>query len=93
MKTVINVKADKETKEKAKKIAQELGLSLSAVVNAYLKQFVKNKSIYFSANKSYRMTPELENMIGKIEKDIKKKKNLSNSIVGTSELKKFISSL
>ena len=78
MKTVINIKADKVTKDKAKKIAQELGLSLSAVINAYLKQFVNNKSVYFSTNKSYQMTPELENMIGGIEKDIKKKKNLSS---------------
>jgi len=93
MKTVINIKADKATKERAKKIAQELGLSLSAVINAYLKQFVKNKSVYFSTKKSYYMTPELENIIGDIDKDIKKKKNLSTSITSASELKKHLSSL
>jgi antitoxin component of RelBE/YafQ-DinJ toxin-antitoxin module len=37
MKTVIDVKADKDLKEDAQKPAKDLGLALSAVVNAYLK--------------------------------------------------------
>src|SRR3989344_6474301 len=45
MKTVITLKADKEVKESAQKVAAELGLTLSAVVNASLKQFVREKSL------------------------------------------------
>ncbi len=90
MKTVINVKADKEIKVKAKKIAQDLGLSLSAVINAYLKQFVRNKSVYFSAKPN--MSKELEDLLGIIEKDIKKDKNLSFVISDKKDLKKYLSS-
>lgn len=47
--TAIYIKTEKETKDKAKKVAKELGLSLSAVVNGFLKQFVKTKTVTFSA--------------------------------------------
>ena len=91
MKTVINIKADRDVKIKARKIAEELGLSLSAVINAYLKQFVRNKSVYFSATPS--MSKELENILGGIDRDIKRKKNLSGIISNNKELKRYFSSL
>ena len=75
MKTIINIKADKEVKENAQKIAAELGLPLSTVVNAYLKQFIRSKEIYFSILP--QMSPELELLIGQVEKDLKNGKNLS----------------
>lgn len=91
MKTVINIKADRDIKIKAKKIAEELGLSLSAVINAYLKQFVRNKSVYFSATPS--MSKELEDILGGIDRDIKRKKNLSSVISDSKELNRYLSSL
>lgn len=91
MKTLINIKADQEVKIKAKKIAQNLGLSLSAIINAYLKQFIRNKSVYFSATPN--MSKELEDILGNIEKDIKQKKNLSFLISDKKDLKKYLSSL
>ena len=51
MKTaLITVKTKPEIKEEAQKIAANLGFSLSAIVNAYLSQFVKNRAVYFSDN-------------------------------------------
>ena len=47
-KTLISIKVDKEVKEKAQEIARELGFSLSAIVNAYLKQFIRTREVYFS---------------------------------------------
>lgn len=91
MKTLINIKADQEVKIKAKKIAQELGLSLSAVINAYLKQFIRNKSVYFSTVPS--MSKELEDILDVVEKDIKQNKNLSRSISNVKDLKKYLSSV
>lgn len=75
MKTIINIKADKEVKEGAQKVAKELGLPLSTIINAYLKQFMRNREAYFSITP--RMTPELEELIGVAQRDYKKKKNLS----------------
>jgi len=45
---VINVKTQPETKTRAKEIANELGLSLSAVVNVLLREFVKSKKLSVS---------------------------------------------
>lgn len=91
MNTVINIKTQKDLKENARKIAQELGLSLSAVLNAYLRQFVRNKAVYFTT--ASQMTPELESLLGTIEYDIVRGKNISSAIFSSVELKKHFSSL
>ena len=44
---VINVKTEPQLKAKAQKVAEELGLSLSALIKAYLKQLVRTKSVSF----------------------------------------------
>nr|KKS48660.1 MAG: hypothetical protein UV11_C0006G0065 [Candidatus Giovannonibacteria bacterium GW2011_GWF2_42_19] len=75
MKTVINIKADKEVKEGAKKLARELGLPLSVVINAQLKQFIRNRSLYLAEIPS--MTPKLEKLLERAEKDLKSWKNMS----------------
>jgi len=46
--TVINIKTNKILKIKAMKIADDLGFSLSTLINAYLKSLVRNKSVDFS---------------------------------------------
>lgn len=91
MKSVINIKADKEIKESAQKLAGELGLSLSAVINAYLRQFIQTKSVAFSATS--KMTEKLENSIAKIESDIKEKKNISGPFSAAEDAIKHLDSL
>ncbi len=46
--TVLNIKIDPKVKTKAMKIAGDLGLSLSGVLNAYLREFIRTKTIHFS---------------------------------------------
>lgn len=46
---VINIKIDTKTKSEAQKLADEMGLTLTAVINRYLKHFVKTKSVTFNA--------------------------------------------
>lgn len=46
---VINIRTDLGLKSAAQRVAEELGFSISSLVNAYLKQLVKTKTIYFSA--------------------------------------------
>lgn len=49
MKTeVINFKTDTATKKRAGKKAKKLGISLSSLLNAYLKQFIVTKRVTFS---------------------------------------------
>ena len=72
---MINIKADREVKENAQKLAKDLGLPLSGIINALLKEFVRNRSVSFSVIPT--MTRALENILGKVENDVKKGKNMS----------------
>lgn len=91
MKTVINIKTDREVKKSAQRVAEELGLSLSTVINAYLRQFVRNKEIHLSVTP--RMSPELEKLLGKVEKDIVRGKNFSGPFTSQEELDEYFASL
>ena len=53
-KTVLNVKTDKEVKDQAQQVAKELGVPLSTVVNAFLKQFIKDRAVLFSLNPNHK---------------------------------------
>ena len=46
---VITIKTDRGVKTKAQEIVEDLGLSLSAVINGYLRQLIRTKTIIFSA--------------------------------------------
>lgn len=90
MKTVINIKTEAEIKESAQALAERLGLSLSAVLNAYLRQFIRNREAYFTL--APRMSPELEDLLGRIEFDIQRNRNLSPEISSAGEVKRHFSS-
>ncbi|MBI4138010.1 MAG: type II toxin-antitoxin system RelB/DinJ family antitoxin [Candidatus Wildermuthbacteria bacterium] len=91
MKTVINIKADEAVKKDAQKIAETLGLSLSAVINAFLKQFVRNKEVHFAV--APRMSKKLERILKEVELDIQKKQNLSPVFSSAREMDKYLDSL
>lgn len=91
MTTIINIKTEKEVKDRAHKLAKDMGFSLSAVLNAYLRQFIRNKAVHFSLTPN--MSPELEDLLGKIEYDIQRGKNLSPAVSSAGELKRYLSSL
>lgn len=44
---IINIKTDPATKKKARKVAEEIGFSLSTLLNAYLRQLIKTKTVTF----------------------------------------------
>lgn len=75
MKSVINIKTDPETKEQAQKLAADLGVTLSTIINVYLRQFIRTKEFSFSL--AYQMSSELEKIIVEAEADIMAGKNLS----------------
>lgn len=89
--TVINIKTEKEVKKNAQKIAEDLGLSLSAVINAYLKQFVRNKEVHFSV--APRMSMELEKFLAGAERDIAEGKNFSRPLSSKEEVDEHLASL
>jgi len=46
---VINIRTNQDVKTKAQKIASEMGLSLSALINSYLSQVIRTKTTVISA--------------------------------------------
>jgi len=73
---VINIKTDPNVKKEAKKIASELGLTLSGTINGFLKQFIRNKSIFFTLDES-NPSDYLLSSIKESEKERKQKQNHS----------------
>ena len=72
--TAIYIKTEPETKAKAQKVARELGLSLSAVVNGFLKQLIQTKTMTFSAARE-EPNVYLQSVMAQAEKHIKKRKH------------------
>ena len=67
MKTVISLKIDKELKQQASKLAEEMGFNLSSIISATLRSFVVNREINISLK--YKMTPYLEGIIRKVRQE------------------------
>lgn len=67
MKTQVNLKIDSAVKKKAQLRAKEIGLSLSAVMNATLTQFARTGELEFST--APKMTPLLENIVKEARRD------------------------
>lgn len=47
--TIVSAKVDPKTKKEAMATAQELGIPLSVAIKAFLKQFIRTKTVTFSA--------------------------------------------
>ena len=69
MNTVISVKIDKDVKESAQEVAKSAGLTLSTLVNAYLRQIAATRRIELYAPEP--MTPHLEILITEVEAELK----------------------
>lgn len=90
-KTMINIKTDQEVKTNARKLAEELGLSLSDIINASLRNFIRTREIRISTVP--HMTLELENLLGIVEQDIRKKNNLSAKFKTLEEIDRHLNNL
>lgn len=91
MTTVIHIKADKEVKENAQKAAKDLGLTLSDVINAALRNFIRTREVVFSDTP--KMTPELEKRLEEVEEDIKHNRNLSPKFKTAKEAIEYLNKL
>ena len=87
-KEVIKIKTYKKIKKRAQKIADELGLTLTDIINSSLRNLIRTRRVVFSAIPE--MTPELEKILGPIEKDIKENKNISKGFSSVKEINDFL---
>src|SRR3989338_1371755 len=92
MQTTVIFKADKKLKQAAQKAAKNMGIPFSAVMNQYMRKFVEEQEIAFSA-KYYNPTPYLRRILDQQEKDFKTGKNIKTynslqepiALMGTDE--------
>lgn len=88
MKTITSIKLDKDVKEEASKLAAELGLNLSVVINATLKKFITERRLVFSVEPE--LNAKTQKKFLKIMDDIKKGKNLSKPYTNSEDLFKAL---
>lgn len=74
-KTILTIKTDKRLKAEAQEVAEQLGFPLGTVINAFLKQFVRDKSLSVSIEEI--PSKRLARILDKAEKDFKAGKNMS----------------
>lgn len=67
---VINIKTELETKKKAQEFASEIGVSLSSLINAYLKHLVRTKKVEFTL-KEEEPSDYLKRLMRQADKDLK----------------------
>lgn len=87
---IVNIRTDSGLKSAAQKVAESLGFNLSTLINAYLKNLVKTKTIYYS--QAEEPTEYLRGTIRQAEEDLKLSKTYSFKSTGdaTRWLKKQI---
>lgn len=77
---VINIKVEPRVKKEAQKVAREMGLSLSALINGLLVEVVKTKMIIFSASDNPIASAELSYILKEARKyDKRHSKNDSST--------------
>ena len=72
MNAVISVRTDSDIKNAAQAVAKSAGISLSTLINSYLRQVVATRRIELYAPE--QMTPKLESLIAEVEAELKSEK-------------------
>jgi len=91
MKTVINIKVDKEIKDQAVQTAKDMALPLSTIINAFLKKFINDRRITFTA--PFTPSERLQKVLKQGEKDIKAGKNMSPLFTDMDEMDAYLRNL
>lgn len=89
MKTLLSVKTDKAVKLGAKRAAEELGMPLGTIINAFLRQLARDKEVAFSV--PYKPTKYLERIIIEAEREWKAGK-AAGPFATVAELRKRLES-
>lgn len=90
-KTIINFKISKSLKREAQELADEIGVPLSTVVLANLKDFVRSRSLTVSALP--RLKPAIELEIGEAIADYKQGRNVSPKLITSRDVTTYLESL
>jgi len=86
-KTILNIKTEKSLKKAAQETAGELGVPLGTAINAFLKQFVREKELILSAH-TYKPTPYLQRILQEADAEY-----MRGEVAGPFSGKEFIARL
>jgi len=89
MKTIINIKVDKEVKDQAKKIAAKMGVPLSVIMNAHLREFIRTRK--FSVNLDPVLKPEIEKKLLEMSREYHAGKEKVKFVSSVAEARKILS--
>ena len=98
---MINIKADREVKIKAQKVAKYLGIPLSLVINNYLRDFIRTKEVHFSLNRDTLplgtpegvLRPSVKRRLARIHNDIVAGRNVSPAFHIAEEMDRYLDNL
>jgi antitoxin component of RelBE/YafQ-DinJ toxin-antitoxin module len=90
-KTIINVKVSKALKQDAQDLADEIGVPLTTVITASLKEFVRSRSLTVSAFP--RLRPEIERELDEAIADFKSGNNISKALTKPDDVAQHLKAL
>ena len=70
---VINIKTEPKLKQELKSVAKELGLPVGTILNAYVREVVRERRVVFSAPPA--LNERTRRLLARIDKDIRAGKN------------------
>ena len=88
MQTMISFKIDRKLKDEARETARALGVSLNAVVNQYIKEFVSRRQITFT--EYLEPNKKTQKLLYEIGSDIKHGRNLVGPFDSAEEMIKSL---
>lgn len=84
MNTTLLLKTNKALKDEASRVAKELGIPLTTIINAYLHQFIRDREIHISME-PILSTKKLKELL-KISDEMDKGKNIEFKTENVEEL-------
>lgn len=70
---IINIKTDPKLKKQLKEVTKKLGLPLGTIINAYLRELVREQRVVFSTPPA--LNQRTKRLLQSIDKDIRAGKN------------------
>ncbi len=89
-KTIINIKTDPATKQQIQEFAAELGVPVSVIMNAQIRQMLRDRKVVLSTQ--LEPTPYLVKIMEQVEEDLKANKNMTKAM-NSKEVVAYLKSL
>ena len=90
MQTMLSIKIDKDLKKKAQEVAGILGVSLNAVINQNIKEFIRERSITFVEHPT--LNKKSQKLLDKLLAESKENKDIVGPFYNAEDMIKSLRS-